>query len=204
MTHLGNTLYHECRFFDPSLRFRRRPDRARRRGCAACLAHRRRGRRRVRLPFDERGVSRLDGTVERDAAGRTDAHAFAAAASRAASAVPERERRAGGNLPEPRCKHARHGKRRHALRHRGDAALERVEPASRHGDRRNVRADRRQRLVSRAFPASLVALRQSCGSLRPTAVVLPTLLSSLLASATAVVLCLVCIRPCRSRSSSCC
>ena len=54
------------------------------------------------------------------------------------------------------------------------------------------------------FPASLVALRQSCGSLRPTAVVLPTLLSSLLASAAAVVLCLVCIRSCRSRSSSCC
>ena len=54
------------------------------------------------------------------------------------------------------------------------------------------------------FPASLVALRQSCGSLRPTAVVLPTLLSSLLASAAAVVLCIVCIRPCRSRSSSCC
>ncbi len=54
------------------------------------------------------------------------------------------------------------------------------------------------------FPASLVALRQSCGSLRPTAVVLPTILSSLAATAVAVVLCLLCIRPCRSQSSCCC
>ncbi|MBR3128963.1 MAG: spore maturation protein, partial [Clostridia bacterium] len=54
------------------------------------------------------------------------------------------------------------------------------------------------------FPASLVAMRQSCGSVRATAVVLPTLLSSLAATAVAVALCLVCTRRCRSQSSSCC
>ena len=54
------------------------------------------------------------------------------------------------------------------------------------------------------FPASLVALRQSCGSASPTAVVPPVLLSSLAATAVAVVLCLLWIRPCRSRSSCCC
>ncbi len=53
------------------------------------------------------------------------------------------------------------------------------------------------------FPASLVALRQSFGSQRPAAVVLPALLSSLAATAVAVVLCLLLIRPCRSRSSCC-
>ena len=54
------------------------------------------------------------------------------------------------------------------------------------------------------FPASLVALRQSCGSASPTVVVPPVLLSSLAATAVAVVLCLLWIRPCRSRSSCCC
>ena len=54
------------------------------------------------------------------------------------------------------------------------------------------------------FPASLVALRQSCGSVRPAAIVLPVMLSSLAATVAAVLLCLLCIRPCRSRSSSCC
>ena len=50
------------------------------------------------------------------------------------------------------------------------------------------------------FPASLVALRQSFGSAAPGAIVLPTLLSSLSATVVAVVLCLLCTRPCRSRS----
>lgn len=50
------------------------------------------------------------------------------------------------------------------------------------------------------FPASLVALRQSFGSASPASVVLPTLLSSLCATLAAVVLCRICIRPCRSRS----
>lgn len=50
------------------------------------------------------------------------------------------------------------------------------------------------------FPAALVGMRTSFGSLRPSAVVLPTLLSSLCATAAAVVLCLVFTRPCRSRS----
>ena len=50
------------------------------------------------------------------------------------------------------------------------------------------------------FPASLVALRQSFGSVSPASVVLPTLLSSLSATVAAVLLCLLCIRPCRSRS----
>ena len=50
------------------------------------------------------------------------------------------------------------------------------------------------------FPASLVALRQSFGSAAPASVVFPTLLSSLCATLVAVILCLLCIRPCRSRS----
>ena len=50
------------------------------------------------------------------------------------------------------------------------------------------------------FPASLVALRQSFGSAAPASVVLPTLLSSLSATVVAVVLCLFCIHPWRSRS----
>ena len=50
------------------------------------------------------------------------------------------------------------------------------------------------------YPASLVALRQSFGSAAPDAVVLPALLSSLSATAAAVVLCLLCTRLCRSRS----
>lgn len=50
------------------------------------------------------------------------------------------------------------------------------------------------------FPATLTALRASCGSARPLAVVVPTLLSSLAATLVAVVLCLVFTRPCRSRS----
>jgi len=50
------------------------------------------------------------------------------------------------------------------------------------------------------FPATLIGLRASCGSARPAAVVLPTLLSSLAATLAAVVLCLVFTRPCRSRS----
>ena len=53
------------------------------------------------------------------------------------------------------------------------------------------------------FPGSLIALRQSCGSVRPAAIVLPTLLSSLAATVVAVLLCLFCIRTCRSRSSCC-
>ena len=44
------------------------------------------------------------------------------------------------------------------------------------------------------FPATLV------GSADPMAVVLPTLLSSLAATAVAVILCLLLTRPCRSRS----
>lgn len=50
------------------------------------------------------------------------------------------------------------------------------------------------------FPATLVGLRAGFGSTRPAAIVLPTLLSSLAATVVAVALCLVCIRPCRSRS----
>jgi len=50
------------------------------------------------------------------------------------------------------------------------------------------------------FPATLIGLRASFGSVRPAAVVLPTLLSSLSATVVAVVLCLVFTRPCRSRS----
>lgn len=53
------------------------------------------------------------------------------------------------------------------------------------------------------FPASLVALRASCGSASPAAVVLPAFLSSLAATVAAVVLCLFLIRPCRSQSSCC-
>lgn len=51
-----------------------------------------------------------------------------------------------------------------------------------------------------AFPATLVGLRASFGSTDPAAVVLPTLLSSFAATAAAVILCLACTRPCRSRS----
>ena len=50
------------------------------------------------------------------------------------------------------------------------------------------------------FPATLTGLRASFGSVRPAAVVLPTLLSSLAATLVAVLLCLVFTRPCRSRS----
>lgn len=50
------------------------------------------------------------------------------------------------------------------------------------------------------YPASLVALRQSFGSAKPYAVVLPTLLSSLAATLVAAALCLLCTRRCRSRS----
>ncbi|MBQ1631405.1 MAG: spore maturation protein [Clostridia bacterium] len=50
------------------------------------------------------------------------------------------------------------------------------------------------------YPAALVGMRTSFGSLHPSTVVLPTLLSSLAATLAAVVLCLVCTRPCRSRS----
>ena len=50
------------------------------------------------------------------------------------------------------------------------------------------------------FPATLVGMRTSFGSQDPMAVVLPTLLSSLCATAVAVLLCLVLIRPCSSRS----
>ena len=50
------------------------------------------------------------------------------------------------------------------------------------------------------FPATLVGMRASFGSQDPTVVVLPTLLSSLCATAVAVLLCLVLIRPCSSRS----
>ena len=50
------------------------------------------------------------------------------------------------------------------------------------------------------FPATLVGLRASFGSARPAAIMLPTLLSSLAATLAAVVLCLLCTRPCRSRS----
>lgn len=50
------------------------------------------------------------------------------------------------------------------------------------------------------FPATLVGMRAGFGSATPAAVVLPTLLSSLCATLVAAVLCLVCIRPCRSRS----
>ena len=53
------------------------------------------------------------------------------------------------------------------------------------------------------FPASLVALRQSCGSNEPAAVVLPALLGSLAATVAAVLLCLLLIRPCRPQSSCC-
>ncbi len=54
------------------------------------------------------------------------------------------------------------------------------------------------------FPASLIALRQSYGSVQPLAVVVPSLLASLAATLVAAVLCLFCIRPCRSQSQSCC
>ncbi len=50
------------------------------------------------------------------------------------------------------------------------------------------------------FPATLVGLRASFGSARPAVIVLPTLLSSLAATLAAVVLCLLCTRPCRSQS----
>ncbi len=50
------------------------------------------------------------------------------------------------------------------------------------------------------FPATLVGLRASFGSARPAAIMLPTLLSSLAATLAAVVLCLLCTRPCRSQS----
>ena len=50
------------------------------------------------------------------------------------------------------------------------------------------------------FPATLVGLRASYGSAAPSAVVLPTLLSSLCATVVAVALCLTFTRPCRSRS----
>ncbi len=50
------------------------------------------------------------------------------------------------------------------------------------------------------FPTSLLGIRTSFGSVSPSAVVLPTLLSSLTATLVAVVLCLVFTRPCRSRS----
>jgi spore maturation protein A len=49
------------------------------------------------------------------------------------------------------------------------------------------------------FPATLVGLRASYGSHDPGAVILPTLLSSLLATVAAAVLCLAFTRPCRSR-----
>lgn len=50
------------------------------------------------------------------------------------------------------------------------------------------------------FPATLVGIRSGFGSKTPTSVVLPTMLSSLSATLVAVVLCLLCTRPCRSRS----
>lgn len=50
------------------------------------------------------------------------------------------------------------------------------------------------------FPATLIGLRSGFGSARPSAIVLPTLLSSLSATLAAAILCLVFIRPCRSRS----
>ena len=50
------------------------------------------------------------------------------------------------------------------------------------------------------FPATLVGMRVSFGSADPFAVVLPTLLSSLAATAVAVILCLSFTRPCRSHS----
>ena len=50
------------------------------------------------------------------------------------------------------------------------------------------------------FPATLIGMRTSFGSAHPSAVVLPTLLSSLSATLVAAVLCLVFTRPCRSRS----
>ena len=50
------------------------------------------------------------------------------------------------------------------------------------------------------WPAALVGMRTSFGSSAPSAVVLPTLLSSLAATLAAVVLCLIFTRPCRSRS----
>ena len=50
------------------------------------------------------------------------------------------------------------------------------------------------------FPATLVGLRASCGSVRPLAVVVPTLLSSFAATLVAVMLCLTFTRQCRSRS----
>ena len=50
------------------------------------------------------------------------------------------------------------------------------------------------------FPSTLIGMRQSFGSAIPSAVVVPTLLSSLLSTLVAVVLCLAFSRPCRSRS----
>lgn len=50
------------------------------------------------------------------------------------------------------------------------------------------------------FPATLIGLRASFGSAQPSAIVLPTLLSSLSATLVAVVLCLLFTRPCRSQS----
>ena len=50
------------------------------------------------------------------------------------------------------------------------------------------------------FPATLVGLRASFGSLSPAAIVPPALLSSLSATLAAAALCLLCTRPCRSRS----
>lgn len=48
------------------------------------------------------------------------------------------------------------------------------------------------------FPATLIGVRSGFGSLSPSAIVLPTILSSLSATVVAVILCLLCIRPCRS------
>ena len=50
------------------------------------------------------------------------------------------------------------------------------------------------------FPATLVGIRSGFGSAAPSAVVLPTLLSSLCSTVVAVVLCLLFTRPCSSRS----
>ena len=50
------------------------------------------------------------------------------------------------------------------------------------------------------YPASLVALRQSFGSVSPGAVAVPAMLASLASTLTAAALCLLCARLCRSRS----
>ncbi len=50
------------------------------------------------------------------------------------------------------------------------------------------------------FPATLVGIRSGFGSAVPSAVVLPTLMSSLCSTIVAVVLCFLFIRPCPSRS----